>query len=239
MSRFVMKPLPSLSQSTNSSLALPMTSAWGLDTISLELGEASELRARPGMGLPFGMLRGLGLTGTASPLPWATNTSPSWSHLDMTAQAEELGTFRHKTFPSLIAMLWKMMQNQSNVFFWVMQDTGICCSRSSRVKCGANGAVSQHAIYICHPPVGKHWAKLHNCFLNYLWWNFMKPFQHSAAHPLTIYLGVNWNKVVCASTFNHWWPGCATDTEQDSVMWDNLLCILGRRDHDSLHKTIL
>lgn len=92
-----MKPLPSLSQSTNSSLALPMTSAFGLDAVSLELGEARGLRARPGMGLPWGTLRSLGLTGTASPLPWPTSTSPSLSHLDITAQGGELVPFRKET----------------------------------------------------------------------------------------------------------------------------------------------
>lgn len=149
-----MKPLPSLSQSTNSSLALPMTSACGLDAVSLELGEARGLRARPGMGLPWGTLRSLGLTGTASPLPWPTSTSPSLSHLDITAQGGELVAFREET------------SNFSNVF----RDCRIhrilcpewCCETAKLGVFGASEAVSVHTIYSCCRPVVKHWVRLHN-----------------------------------------------------------------------------
>lgn len=85
MSLFVMKPFPSLSHSTNSSLALPMVSACGLPGTT-SLGEASGLRPRPGLGLPADGIRGLGLTGTVSPLPWPTNTSPSFNHIDITVE---------------------------------------------------------------------------------------------------------------------------------------------------------
>lgn len=176
-----MKPLPSLSQSTNSSLALPMTSAWGLDAVSLELGEARGLRARPGLGLPWGTLRSLGLTGTASALPWPTSTSPSLSHMDITAQGGELVPFRKET----------------SIFSNVFRDCRIdrmlcpewCCEMATLRVFGASEAVSVHAIYSCCDPVVKHWVRLHNSFLKALWWNYNKPFSLGATHPHHYLLG--------------------------------------------------
>jgi len=100
MSHFVMKPFPCLSHSTNSSLALPMVSAFGLpEPASLALGEARGLQTpwlglglpadRPrSLGLPADGPRSLGLTGAASPLPWPTSTSSSFSHFDITAHGK-------------------------------------------------------------------------------------------------------------------------------------------------------
>lgn len=99
MSRFVMKPFPSLSQSTNSSRAFPMVSLCGLPKMgSLELGEVRGLRTRPATGVPGGRVRCRGLKSTASPLPSPSSTKLSPSQWDITAWEKAEASLRFSNF---------------------------------------------------------------------------------------------------------------------------------------------
>lgn len=194
-----------------------MTSACGLDAASLDLGEARGLRARPGMGLPWGMLRSLGLTGTASPLPWPTSTSPSLSHLDIAAQGGELVPFRKETSNSVT-----YLETAESIARFVLSDA---------VKWVSYGYLEQAKLWACTLSTAAA-IQLLNIEWDYVTasWRpsdgiIINPF-HLVPHiHVTVYLGVNWNTCLhVGSLLTRMCSGYGTGS---CVMWDNSLYALG------------